>query len=316
MYIADISGHNKNFGSIIDGEDGVIVKISEGLNYINPLANDQIAKAKASGKPWGIYHFIIGGLDVRAQADYFYNNAKNYADEQGVVLVLDFERPQGYPALSGNEPKVFFDRIRELTGKNGMLYIGHADMISGAYNWSDINNDIPFWVAGYPINNGSGYTQDLQNWADKHYFHHPAYNGINVAMWQFDSVPYDQSVWYGSKEAWYVQGSRIGTAPKPAPQPTPAVAAVEQPTPAPQPEAPKNEATTNTKKAGADVMLFKANGNTKFGNADAVYEVIDGKVFPVENLDQFNYLRGAGVLFLEQSVEQTEKMIIAFGGLN
>lgn len=312
MYIADISAHNGNFGGIIDGEDGVIVKISEGLNYINPLANDQIAKAKATGKPWGIYHFIVGGLDVRAQADYFYNNAKNYADEQGVVLILDFERPQNYPALTGDEPKVFFDRIRELTGKNGMLYIGHGDMVSGAYNWSDINNDIPFWVAGYPINNGSGYTQDLQNWADNHYFNNPAYNGINVAMWQFDSVPYDQSVWYGSKEAWYAQGSRIGST-QPAPeQPKPEPA----PAPTPQPEAPKNEVTTNAKKAGANVMLFKANGDTKFGNAASVYEVIDGKVFSVENLDQFNYLRGEGVLFLEQSVEQTEKMIIAFGGLN
>lgn len=223
--VADISGHNTNYVPIIDNSDAVIVKVSEGTSYINPLAVAQIETTIQKGKLLGLYHFIIGGSDVRAQADYFYNNAKNYADKPGVKLVLDWERPQGYPALTGDEPKAFFDRLAELTGKNADLYIGHQDVISNAYDWSDVK-DHGFWVAGYPSNDGSGYSSALQAWADKNYFSNPKYKGINVVMWQFASVPYDQSIHYADKDAWLKSGTRVGdaapaSAPAPAPAPTP-----------------------------------------------------------------------------------------------
>lgn len=213
LFVADISANNANYNSFIKDNDAVIIKISEGLSYINPLANAQYQAVKQAGKKIGFYHFIVGGLDSRKQAEYFYNNAKNYLNESGAMVVLDWERPSGYPALSGNEPKAFLDRLYELTGKRGLLYMSTSDFLSASYDWSDIKNDYALWIAGYPTNNGAAYTQDLQNWANNSqlYFANKKYDGYTVAMWQYDSVPYDRSVFYGDGNAWIKYGSKAGS---------------------------------------------------------------------------------------------------------
>lgn len=215
LFVADISANNANYNSFIKDNDAVIIKISEGLSYINPLANAQYQAVKQAGKKIGFYHFIVGGLDSRKQAEYFYNNAKNYLNESGAIVVLDWERPSGYPALSGNEPKAFLDRLYELTGKRGLLYMSTSDFLSASYDWSDIKNDYGLWIAGYPTNNGAAYTQDLQNWANNSqlYFANKKYDGYTVAMWQYDSVPYDRSIFYGDGNAWVKYGSKSGSTP-------------------------------------------------------------------------------------------------------
>lgn len=211
LFVADISANNANYNSFIRNNDAVIIKISEGLSYINPLANAQYQAVKKAGKKIGFYHFIVGGLDARRQAEYFYNNAKNYLNEPGAIPVLDWEKGPGYPNLTGNEPKAFLDRLYELTGKRGLLYISTSDFLSANYNWSDIKNDYGLWIAGYPTNNGAAYTQGLQNWANNSqlYFANKKYDGYTVVMWQYDSVPYDRSIFYGDGNAWIKYGSKV-----------------------------------------------------------------------------------------------------------
>lgn len=288
LNVADISVHNSNYTTAINENDAVIVKITEGLSYVNPLANEQYQAAKSAGKLVGIYHFIVGGLDSAAQADYFYQNAKNYADEDGTVLVLDWERPKLYPNLSGDEPVAFLERLRALTGKTGLLYIGHEDVVNGAYNWSDIAGKYSLWVAGYPLNNGAPYTSDLQAWADRNYFSNPAYNGQAIAMWQYDSEPYDRSVFYGNRDAWLAIGTVGGQV---------------------QPE-------QTTKKAQVkDMLLFKSDINTKFGDAANVYFLNSGTVIKVDSGDTFNQLKANGVPFAVFTMRNTESLINANGGL-
>lgn len=210
LNVTDISGNNPNYASFIKNYDAIIIKISEGISYINPLANAQYQAAKKAGKRLGFYHFVVGGIDARKQAEYFYNNASNYLNENGSLLVFDFEQPNGYPNLTGDEPKAFLDRLYELTGKRGLLYIGHQDVVSSKYDWSDIKGTYALWVAGYPLNNGSNYSSDLQQWADQNYFSNAAYNGQVVAMWQFDSVPHDRSIAYMDGAAWDKYGTKVG----------------------------------------------------------------------------------------------------------
>ena len=225
LWVADISGYNPSYGDIIANNDAVIVKATEGLNYVNPLANAQIQAVQKAGKQLGLYHFIRGDVDTKAQADYFYNQIKNYANQDGVILVLDWEEPSGYPHLTGNEPKVFLDRIYQLTGKKGLLYIGHKDVISANYDWSDITGDYSLWVAGYPVNKGDAFSTELQQWADANYFSNKAYQKAVVAMWQYDSVPYDRSIFYGDVNTWKAYGNKNGKVnPTPVkPSPTPSV---------------------------------------------------------------------------------------------
>ncbi|UIB81219.1 glycosyl hydrolase family 25 protein [Flyfo myovirus Tbat2_7] len=210
LNVTDISGNNPNYASFIKNYDAIIIKISEGISYINPLANAQYQAAKKAGKRLGFYHFVVGGIDARKQAEYFYNNASNYLNEKGSLLVFDFEQPNGYPNLIGDEPKAFLDRLYELTGKRGLLYIGHQDVVSSKYDWSDIKGTYALWVAGYPLNNGTAYSSDLQQWADQNYFSNAAYNGQVVAMWQFDSVPHDRSIAYMDGAAWDKYGTKVG----------------------------------------------------------------------------------------------------------
>jgi len=301
LWVADISAHNQNYDSIIKSNDATIIKISEGLSYINPLANGQINTVKKYNKRLGLYHFIIGGLDVKAQADYFYNHAANYINEKGTILVLDWERPGGYPSLTGNEPKIFLDRLYELTGKRGLLYIGTSDFISSAYNWSDIKNDYGLWVAGYPLNNGAAYSQSLQNWANNSqiYFGNRKYTGYSVAMWQYDSSPYDRSIFYGSASDWDKYGTKVSDRNR-----TNIQAKV------------KTAKVVEKKKVGLEgMLLFKSDVDTKFGSKNNVFFLSDGTVIHVDSNDTFKQLKADGVPYAVFTQRNTESIINANGGV-
>lgn len=290
LNVVDLSDNNKDFSSPINNSDAVIVKITEGLSYVNPLANAQYQQAKDSGKLLGIYHFIVGGLDAAAQADYFYNNAKNYANEPGTILVLDWERPNGYPYLSGDEPAAFLARLKELTGKTPLLYIGHKDMVSGEYNWYDVAGKYSLWVAGYPLNNGGPYTSALQNYADQSYFANPGYNGQNIAMWQYDSVPWDRSVFYGNNGAWIAMGSTGSGQPQP-------------------------QQEQSKKGKVKEMLLFKSDIDTDFGPAATVYFLNAGTVIAIDSNDTFNQLKNEGVPFGVFTKRNTQSLINANGGV-
>jgi len=288
LIAVDVSDNNaSNYQTAIDGADIAIVKISEGVSYINPLANEQIDYAKSKNKLIGVYHFVVGTIDTTAQADYFYNNAKSYLDTPGIVPIFDFERPQGYPSITGDEPKVFLDRISALTGKDGILYIGHQDVVSGAYNWSDVAGKYPFWVAGYPSNDGSPYTQALQSWADANYFSNQSYNGINVAMWQFDSVPWDRSVFYGDHSAWLAIGG--------------------------QGNEDNNDEALVSVKGEDDMLLFKSDINTEFGDAANVFLQTGTAVIKVDSPVTMGNLQKQGVPFTVMTKRNTESLIKKFG---
>lgn len=218
LKIADISSNNKdNYRQAIDETDAVFIKITEGITYVNEYANAQYDYAISKGKPVGLYHFIVANVSPIAQANYFFDNAKNYLLDPKTNIMLDWEKPEGYAPLTGDEPKPFLDRMKELTGKSSFLYIGHDDFISDKYDWSDVTGDYPIWIAGYPLNDGSDYTPELQDWADKNYFSNPKYKNASVAMWQYTSVPYDKSMFYGDIAQWYAYTNL--TQPKPQDEP-------------------------------------------------------------------------------------------------
>lgn len=246
LWVADISAHNTDYSQIIKDNDAIIVKVTEGLSYINPLANAQIEATLQANKGLGLYHFIVGGLDVKAQAQYFYNNAKNYIDKDGVIVILDWERPSGYPSLSDDEPKVFLDELYRITGKKGLNYISNSDFISANYEWSDITSDYSLWIAGYPVNKGDAFSSTLQQWADANYFNNARYNNAVVAMWQYDSVPYDRSIFYGDMNAWVAYGTKNGKA------------VISKPTTA---ETTSSTTATSTTATVGSIQQFKNAGN-------------------------------------------------------
>jgi hypothetical protein len=69
------------------GIDFVIIKITEGTNYINPNWTGQRATARAHNLVTGFYHFVRPGSMI-AQADFF---LKQFTLQPGDVLAFDWE---------------------------------------------------------------------------------------------------------------------------------------------------------------------------------------------------------------------------------
>ena len=73
---------------------------------------------------------------------------------------------------------------------------------------------------------------------------------------------------------------------------------------------------TNTNKNGEkDMLLFKADKATAFGNVDAVFLLASGAVISIESINTFNELKSQGVPFTVMTVRNTEQLIGAFGGI-
>ncbi|MCK8617569.1 hypothetical protein LNP00_04220 [Fructobacillus sp. M158] len=203
LFVGDVASHQgDNIDGIVADNNAVIVKVTEGNYYVNPNWQTQAQKVLNAGKKLGLYHFINAGIDNQTQAQFFLDNIGDMANQAGVALILDFENmsnSEQYPTLTGGEPKAIADYIDAKTGKTTWLYIGYADIQNG-YSWDDMK-DRPLWVADYPSNDGGPYTQELQEWVDKNHFNKLKFWSI-VTMWQYDSVPYDRSVFYGDEETW------------------------------------------------------------------------------------------------------------------
>lgn len=73
---------------------------------------------------------------------------------------------------------------------------------------------------------------------------------------------------------------------------------------------------TNTNKNGEkDMLLFKADKDTKYGSAGTVFLQVGGKVIHVESGTTFDNLKAQGVPFAVMTIRNTEQLINAFGGV-
>lgn len=72
---------------------------------------------------------------------------------------------------------------------------------------------------------------------------------------------------------------------------------------------------TNKKVVLKDMLLFKSDIDTIFGNKNAVYLADNGIVISIDSLNTFNELRSNGVPFSTMTKKNTESIINALGGL-
>ena len=66
----DISSWQNGINLAVVPCDFVVIKATEGINYVNPDYMRAYEQAKAAGKCLGIYHYANGG-NIQAEADYF-----------------------------------------------------------------------------------------------------------------------------------------------------------------------------------------------------------------------------------------------------
>ena len=154
----DISSYQAELNAGIVPSDFVIIKATEGTNYINPTWREQAGQVTQANKLLGFYHFASTGNPI-AEADFFISVVKDYIGK--AVLVLDFEA--GAINAWGNVgARQFLNRVKEKTGINPMIYMSAE--VTRQFNWSTISNTNPLWVSQYASMNPTGYQSEP--WTD------------------------------------------------------------------------------------------------------------------------------------------------------
>ena len=164
------------------GAKFAIIKLTQGTDYLNPKADQQIKSAKAHGLLVGGYFYANHGNSVskaRSEAKYAVAKAKALGIPEGSYLADDFEQGSGNSVNGGVQANT--DAI--LAAMQEIKSAGYQPLIySGAFvlrNHMSITRIVKsfgtcLWVASYKV---SG----RQDYADFNYF--PSMDG--VAIWQF-----------------------------------------------------------------------------------------------------------------------------------
>lgn len=134
---ADIASFQPSTKSYIQGlKDrgckGVVIKLTEGTNYVNPKARDQIKFSNEVGLKVNAYHFArfysIGG--ARAEANYFLSALKSHGVKTDAVVVNDFEATHASVAALN----AFYEPLEKAGYKNVSIYSMRSWFTAGYFN--------------------------------------------------------------------------------------------------------------------------------------------------------------------------------------
>ncbi len=127
----------------------VIVKVSQGLGGIDPVAGNHVKNTAAAGVPLqGAYHFGDDS-DPAQQAKHFLDIAHVlWGDLSRVMLMLDAER--NTPQMSVHQAEIFISTIFALTRRWAWLYMGKSGPDgTGRGLPSRVLSNCPLLVAAY-----------------------------------------------------------------------------------------------------------------------------------------------------------------------
>lgn len=227
--------------SQIPNLDGVFVKATEGVGYVNPAANAQFNSAKALGKRLGFYHFAgsSSARKIYAPMDewsFFYRNTQGYLGKG--VPMLDFE-PYGFePADALAWVLTWVTAHHNATGVWPILYMSASRVAewhrTNPARAAQLAKTCALFVAGGPTYNTAMTTFAAPAQAPAV----PSY--WTLFGWQYCSngsmggvSPLDLNVGYLDGAGWdaYAKGSPAPA--KPAPHPAPAPHPSQSPQAAP-----------------------------------------------------------------------------------
>ena len=147
----DVSMHNGNVDYAQVKQDGVevvIIKATEGIDYVDPYLERNYTNSKQNGLYTGFYHFMSEKTEPTRQAEDFYNAIKD--KEYNVIPVLDIET--NYKERSSKEVTdrclEFLNRFKELSGIDCVIYTG------GYFGRDVLDNRIKTykaWIAHYGV---------------------------------------------------------------------------------------------------------------------------------------------------------------------
>lgn len=147
----DVSSHNGNinFQEVKNsGIEVVIIKATEGVDYVDSMVNQHYAGAKSVGLNIGFYHFMSEKTDPRRQAEDFYNCIKDKSYNVLPCLDIEVNNYRRSAAEITNRCLEFINRFKELSGQDIMIYTG------GYFGRDNLDSRIkcyPGWIAHYGV---------------------------------------------------------------------------------------------------------------------------------------------------------------------
>ncbi|WP_242844525.1 GH25 family lysozyme [Clostridium botulinum] len=165
----DISMHNGtvNFSAVkSSGCNIVIIKATEGVDYVDPCLNQHYNGAKAQGLNIGFYHFMSEKTSPTQQAVDFWNAIKG--KQFNIIPTLDIEtNNMGRSAKAISDRCIeFLTKFKALSGYNCLIYTG------GYFGRDNLDSRVKKykgWIAHYGVNTpmqtgfvavGHQYTED------------------------------------------------------------------------------------------------------------------------------------------------------------
>jgi lysozyme len=138
----DVSSYQADLDVSTVTADFVIVKATQGTQYVNPYCDTHIQQALAAGKKIGVYHYADGGNAI-VEADHFVDNCVNYIRK--AVFVLDWE---GTGTEYTKWALQFLQRVEARIGYKPTIYM--SETVENNNDWSAVAaGDYGLWLAKY-----------------------------------------------------------------------------------------------------------------------------------------------------------------------
>lgn len=136
--------------------DFVIVKATQGVNFVSEACDSQVQQAISLGKPFGFYHYV-GGSGAQAEADFFIDHCAGYFGKG--IPCIDWESAENSAWGNTGYLKQLVQRVIDRTGVKPLIYAP-----AGSFPWDVAEAlDCGTWVAQYANKEPTGYQDSPWN---------------------------------------------------------------------------------------------------------------------------------------------------------
>lgn len=161
----DVASYQKSLTpSKMTTTDFIIVKFTQGVDYLNQYAAAQYGAARDAGKLLGAYHYAEGGNAVN-EARYFIEKLGDRVGE--CILALDWEGVQNPTFGSGKDVTwclTWLNEVYRLTGVRAFVYMSKS--VCRRFKWARVAEYYPLWCAQYASNSRTDYQNSP--WTDSY----------------------------------------------------------------------------------------------------------------------------------------------------
>ena len=140
----DIASYQKGIDLSKVPCDFVIIKATQGTNYVNPDFERALKQALSLGKCVGVYHYASKG-GAKQEAEHFVNAARKAIGK--AIFILDWEQGDNVNFRTPSYARVFLETVQTLTLRTPMIYMSKS--VCRDMNWNSVAPTYPLWVAQY-----------------------------------------------------------------------------------------------------------------------------------------------------------------------